>query len=266
MDIFFAAGGTYNSAKLERVMRFRCANVHVEEKGKPADRPPIKLTDNQGRSQHGKKSFYKRSDRRPHRPSHHSSHLAEPAEPNEYEEEENFEEDLEDLDDEDFEAEAMVADDDMEYDDDDEDREGLEDEDLEEVENLKDAYAAGWRAKQKSADTRKARGYSKGPRVKEKAEKAEKASQKMPGRRQNEREQMPERRTRSAEAASNGDTGMEIQNVPTSRAARIHQEDQDLAAPVHQELTLQVEQKVKGQQSIESIGRFRSTAVVAGSC
>ena len=41
MDIFYSAGGKYVSSAIEKVLRFRCANIHVEEgKYKAHDRQP----------------------------------------------------------------------------------------------------------------------------------------------------------------------------------------------------------------------------------
>ena len=101
----------------------------------------------------------RRSDRtRPHRASHHSSHLAEPVEPNEQDDRYEYEdEDEEDADNEDLEQEAMLAEENEEPEDYDEE-EDWDDEEYDE-EALKEAYAAGWRAKSKTADSRKGRGY-----------------------------------------------------------------------------------------------------------
>ena len=158
MDIFYSAGGVYNSAEIEKVLRFRCQNIHLDEK-KPSGERPYKLTDNQGRSATKKKNFVRRSDRtRPHRASHHSSHLAEPVEPNEQDDRYEYEdEDEEDADNEDLEQEAMLAEENEEPEDYDEE-EDWDDEEYDE-EALKEAYAAGWRAKSKTADSRKGRGY-----------------------------------------------------------------------------------------------------------
>ena len=41
MDIFYSAGGKYVSSAIEKVLRFRCANIHMEEgKYKAHDRQP----------------------------------------------------------------------------------------------------------------------------------------------------------------------------------------------------------------------------------
>ena len=43
MDIFYSAGGKYASTAIEKVLRFRCANIHAEEgKYKAHDRQPRK--------------------------------------------------------------------------------------------------------------------------------------------------------------------------------------------------------------------------------
>ena len=168
MDIFFAAGGKYDSKSIERVMRFRCQNIHTEEKRQPYKprgpsgggqlKPPPSKRMNQP---------YRRTDRRgPQKPSrHHGSHVAEPELP------EEDDEDEEAADQEDLEQEVfnLTQGQDDHYDpDDDQDQEGYdeyeewgeeEDDDFGSVSDLRDAYAAGWRAKQKAADKKKQRGH-----------------------------------------------------------------------------------------------------------
>lgn len=103
MDIFFAAGGKYDSKSIERVMRFRCQNIHTEEKRQPyrprpaggQTRPPPPKRTNQ--------PPFRRTDRRgPQKPSrHHGSNLAEPELPDEDDEDEEA------ADDEDLEQEVF---------------------------------------------------------------------------------------------------------------------------------------------------------------
>ena len=170
MDIFFSSGGKYNSSKIEQVMRFRCSNLHTEEKKtSTGDRSSYRILDEKGRTPiPRKKQFQPRrgGDRKPYRSSQHSSHLAEPVEPNTQDEPYSYEEEEDDADEEDLEQEALW----QEEEQDDEGHfsvEEDEEEDLADVDDLKEAYASGWRAKQKSADQRKARGYhsSKRPRI-----------------------------------------------------------------------------------------------------
>ena len=168
MDIFFAAGGKYDSKSIERVMRFRCQNIHTEEKRQPYKprgpsgggqlKPPASKRMNQP---------YRRTDRRgPQKLSrHHGSHVAEPELP------EEDDEDEEAADQEDLEQEVfnLTQGQDDHYDpDDDQDQEGYdeyeewgeeEDDDFGSVSDLRDAYAAGWKAKQKAADKKKQRGH-----------------------------------------------------------------------------------------------------------
>eukprot|EP00435_Cladocopium_sp_Y103_P057834 s201_g20.t1 len=107
-DIFFAAGGAYRSAAIEKVLRFRCANVHLEE------RPTTyRRVEDRGHQQvtrpPPKRRSYKRADRRaPHRATRHT-HVAE---------EDDGEYDYDDdhgvgTDDEDLEQEALMAEEDM---------------------------------------------------------------------------------------------------------------------------------------------------------
>lgn len=147
MDVFFSSGGKYVTSKIEGVLRFRCANVHLDEKRgssiqtKYGQRP----RDERGHpTKPRRQMFPKRSDRKHHRPTRHHTHVAdqEDDEPNEPSEEE---EGLSELDREDFEQEALAEGGDYGDDDYEEDipEEDYEDEEWETVENLKDAYAAG---------------------------------------------------------------------------------------------------------------------------
>ena len=115
MDVFFSAGGRYKSRDIERVLRFRCQNIHVEEKG-PATRryPPQKkftLTSNRGKPAGPPKKPYDRQ--RPHRSSrYHGSHVAETTEDHPEEDDEDEEDDdaadNEDLEQEDIAKEARA--------------------------------------------------------------------------------------------------------------------------------------------------------------
>ena len=161
MDIFFAAGGRYDSKAIEKVMRFRCHQVHVEEKQQ---------------SYHRRPSYPKpRASYRP-RPRH-GAHLAEwDDEP--FLEEDDPEEDEEALDNEDLEREAAYdayygeqdwstwyesddrwQDHGSQYGDGWYESEGWYEDDGYSVDELREAYAAGWSAKAQSAEHRKGRGY-----------------------------------------------------------------------------------------------------------
>ena len=159
LDIFYSAGGKYDSKQIEQVMRFRCGKIHTEETSQKSSssKPYPRLVDRSGKPAAPGKAFYpRRSDRKPYRSSHHQSHLADQEEPEGHGEDPEEDSDLEDL-----EQEALLAgqaEEQGDYEEDDEDF--VEDEEeVEEIENLKEAYAAGWRAKQQSADTKKSRGY-----------------------------------------------------------------------------------------------------------
>ena len=169
MDIFFAAGGRYDSKQIERVMRYRCHNIHTEEKKQPYHhrtrgpnvtlKPPPSKRLNQS---------YRRTDRRgPQKPGrHHGSHLAEPeefdGEEDEYEDEQAV--DNEDLEKEVFNLSQGHDDDDGDYEDEQEgwgweDYEDEQEEDFQSVSDLREAYAAGWKAKQKASEKKKQRGH-----------------------------------------------------------------------------------------------------------
>ena len=102
--------------------------------------------------------MYRRSDRRPaYKGKPRYAHVADNEEEEVPVEGGHSEED----EDEDLEQEAMLAAPGYSEEDDDEDHEIDEDEDLSTygVDELKEAYAAGWRAKNKTAERRKGRGY-----------------------------------------------------------------------------------------------------------
>lgn len=154
-DCFFAAGGTYRSAPIEKVLRFRCAQIHLDEH--PTSR---RADDRVGRAvqrQPQKKKPYKRSDRRgPYRPTRHTHVVDETFDEGYDYEEEGYG----DTDDEDFEQEALMAEEDM-PDEDEWSQEEFEDDEVDAIdqEALQEAFAAGWKAKNKTAAARQARGY-----------------------------------------------------------------------------------------------------------
>lgn len=170
-EVFFAAGGRYDSKAIERVLRFRCAQIHQDEKDRYLQ---AKKTSYRQRPTKGK--FHKRSSK--------AAHWADYGE--EWDEEGDEDDEEEDLDNEDLEREMAYEsyyqqqweDDDSygygyeEYDDRWDGGQGekwwSEDsyDDSWSQNELREAYAAGWTAKAQSAGARKARGYKgsgKGP-------------------------------------------------------------------------------------------------------
>ena len=159
-DVFFAAGGAYKSAEIERVLRFRCAHVHKEEhgssRGARRDEPErASASAASRRPQQAKRYPYKRGDRRkPPKPTRYA-HVAD--NDDEVEEDPFDEDEDEDFENEDPEMEALVAEGEMPE----EEEWSEEDEDLETMDEqaLTEAFTAGWRAKQRTADARKSRGF-----------------------------------------------------------------------------------------------------------
>ena len=158
-DVFFAAGGSYRSGPLEKVLRFRCANVHLDErpgrardeKPNPVHRPPFR-----------RKQPMRRTDRRaPYRPTRHT-HVADQDEDYEGYDDEDEDEGCP-TDEEDLEQEAMMADEDY-YEDDQDEGYTEDEEEIEDIsqEDLREAYAAGWKARQQTAQARQSRGYKGG--------------------------------------------------------------------------------------------------------
>ena len=137
------------------MLRFRCAQIHLDEH--PTSR---RADDRAGRvvqRQPPKKKPYKRSDRRgPYRPTRHTHVVDEP-----YDEGYDYEEEgYGDTDDEDFEQEALMAEEDM-PDEEERSQEEFEDDEVDAIdqEAFQEAFAAGWRAKNKTAAARQGRGY-----------------------------------------------------------------------------------------------------------
>ena len=163
MDIFFSSGGKYATAPIERVIRFRCSNIHQEEGRGSSSSKGNRLVEDRGHTSKPRKQMYvKRGDRKHTRSTRHQTALAGRDEPND---EYDDEEDPEDTDNEDLEQEALAAGGGGGSNDEGEEFEDVpvedewDDEEWNTVENLKDAYAAGWRPKQQSAEQRKGRGY-----------------------------------------------------------------------------------------------------------
>ena len=163
-EIFFAAGGKYRSEGIEKVLRFRCATMHTEEVEKYRyGRPHGDLKG----SKSSRKVYHRGSGARSSTwrlKKRNDAHLTEAEPENEEDPDEDFQEEEadEDLDNEDLEQEAYPADvrDYVDHGDDEPDWGGTEEEDEEwEMSDLREAYAAGWKARQQSAEMRKGRGY-----------------------------------------------------------------------------------------------------------
>ena len=161
-EVFFAAGGRYRSDAIERVLKFRCATLHTDEVEK------YRYGKTHADLRHRSRRVYKQSGAKSStwKKKRHEAHLTEAEPEDEEEPDEDFEEeeDDDDLDREDLEQEAYPADvrDDQEWwDDEGRDwQEGeWEDEDEWNMTDLRDAYTAGWRARQQSSEARKGRGY-----------------------------------------------------------------------------------------------------------
>ena len=188
MDVFFSSGGRYKAVDVERVLRFRCGQIHLDERkggtGRDRDerRPPTT-----GAPATYFRRMHPRGDRRYSSSSKHGPRWQKRVYFNDEQEEWPGYEDDEELhpptDDEDLEqeihdgyhAESHYYDEE-DWDDDDgwwndsywqSHARWYDEEDDEEypqasMNDLSEAYAAGWTAKAQSAGLRKGRGYSKG--------------------------------------------------------------------------------------------------------
>ncbi|CAL1135188.1 unnamed protein product [Cladocopium goreaui] len=153
LDVFFSAGGRYTSQSIETALRHRCGRIHEEERKLPSygfSRTP------------GAKPYYKRSqqhsrgatkNKRPEKKTFYEDKDAE--------EEEEAEEDLEAEEDPYREyindtgntQEVLMEIREEDVDEDEEDEESFQDDDL------KEAWAAGWRAKSQQNEKKKYRGW-----------------------------------------------------------------------------------------------------------
>ena len=111
MDVFFSSGGKYQTYDIEKVLRFRCNQVHVDEK-RSDYRSRGDRDDDHKRSNYKKRprQFPKKSERgRPYKPTRHTTNVA----GNEESQDEDFDDEDEedaDADNDDLEAEALNAD------------------------------------------------------------------------------------------------------------------------------------------------------------
>ena len=157
LDVFFSAGGVYDPRTIEVALRHRCAKVHEDERRVPMARVvkpfrPRNLPDGSNRSRPTStvKKFVKKT------------YVADGEQDEEAEEDGSADEDLEE------ESGAYEAY--LEGNPDDEEGGDAHDHEVEEPEDemdladedLKEAYAAGWKAKAKMSERKKTRGFSGG--------------------------------------------------------------------------------------------------------
>ena len=142
-DVYYSAGAIYDPLAIEKALRVRCAQVHVDEK-RLTSRPHYKdkEKDDEVKVFKKKKIFIKKR-------MHGTHHTEQPLE--EYEEDPMEQEPEDDKLPDDLPEEE---DDEQEEEADNETSEG----EMEEGE-LKEAFAAGWKAKQKIADIKRHRGW-----------------------------------------------------------------------------------------------------------
>ena len=168
LDVYYSAGGAYTTTGIESALRHRCAQTHEEERRVPTPAAPSSRSSwssrpSSTRSPSTSASSVASSRRPPFGrgpPKRHGVHLAE---------------ELEDVDEEDLDAEEgeEIGPSMPEHEPEDvdmNDEEPAEDDDVLEApsgeeataEEVCEAFAAGWKAKAKTAGTRKARGWTQG--------------------------------------------------------------------------------------------------------
>ena len=140
LDCYYAAGASYDSLEIEKALRVRCGRTHEDEKkvSHPRERASESYR-SPGTSNYNKKKVFVRR-----RVNH--THLEQGADENEdFDEMEPIEEEALD--------ETMEPEDSME--------EAISSAEEVDEEELKEVFAAGWKAKQKTAEVRKNRGWRK---------------------------------------------------------------------------------------------------------
>eukprot|EP00439_Symbiodinium_sp_Y106_P039992 s2027_g4.t2 len=152
LDVFYSAGGSYNSAAIERALRHRCSHVHEEERRLPSLSRPVRSSRAPSSAASSVSASTSASSFRSRGTRKHGVHVAE--HPDEEEDEENI--DVEDLEQEEQDQGGPLVDDEClgaaEPD------AGL-DQDSQEETDVFEAFQAGWKAKMKAGEKRKARGY-----------------------------------------------------------------------------------------------------------
>jgi len=165
-DIWFNAGSKYDFTELEKVMRRRCKDAHQKD--------PTRESRTHNRPRHRSRSAHARPYKGKTRGVHYEDQEVDSQESN-HEEEDSEEGDSEHGSENVQESEEEISEDnpedanetlaagqegDEEILDSDEGDEKIESSE-EEQQDLKEAWEAGWRAKSKTADQRKARGFSR---------------------------------------------------------------------------------------------------------
>ncbi|CAE7228738.1 RE1, partial [Symbiodinium sp. CCMP2456] len=159
LDVFYSAGGRYDAGSIEAALRHRCSMVHEEERRVPGLRSDGASTVASFRSKlssSGASSLTRSSKGTGKKRSH--VHVAEPlAEASQGEDEEDLEEEDVDLEHYPGDGEDEMGDctEEAHDEDDPHSEDGLCGED-----DIKEAFAAGWRAKQKTNNQKKGRGWS----------------------------------------------------------------------------------------------------------
>ena len=151
LDVFFSAGGKYQSRDIETALRHRCAKTHEEERRLPRAEY-TRFTSNKRMKVLPMKA--KKGDGK----SKHRTYVVDGEEDEDRPEEEE-EEDLE-KDEEAYRTYLEYHEEDPELEDIPEEDEGdMEEEEELQEEELKEAWAAGWRAKAQQSDRKKFRGW-----------------------------------------------------------------------------------------------------------
>eukprot|EP00435_Cladocopium_sp_Y103_P070035 s255_g34.t1 len=157
-DCYYAAGAVFDPFAIEKALRIRCGRIHEEERRSTSYKPAY--THKQDTSQGGtaqRATYQKKKKKIFIKKKYNTTHVAEVADGSGEEEAEDEAEPEEEGAEEEAEREVYVEDQiDEEEDGGPEDEES--DGELDEGE-LKEAFAAGWKAKQKTAEAKKSRGW-----------------------------------------------------------------------------------------------------------
>ncbi|CAE7449079.1 TY1B-PR1 [Symbiodinium sp. CCMP2592] len=157
LDVFYSAGGCYDTDAIERALRHRCSHVHEEERRVPFSSRSSRSTRSVGSSAASTASGSTASSLRTRSTRKHGVHVAG--------QQTIEEDDGENVDDEDLEQEEIDPEP-LEYEEADQNEpdDGDGDQDSgEEAVDVFEAFQAGWQAKSKAGGKKKARGFRTAP-------------------------------------------------------------------------------------------------------
>ena len=159
-DCYYAAGATFDPLAIEKALRIRCGRIHEEERRSIPYKPQTYKQEHKQEGGHGGGATHKQTYKKKKvfiKKRYNTTHVAEAEGGSDEEDAEDEAEPEEEGHEEEAEREAYIEDH-IEEDGDEGPEEEESEGELDEGE-LKEAFAAGWKAKQKTAEAKKTRGW-----------------------------------------------------------------------------------------------------------